>query len=147
MKKVGDIVAEIAASSVQQSSGIAQVNEAVTAIDDLTQQNAALAEETSAASASMSDKAEEMLELVGFFQLDSSVKASNSPTTRTARPVQPAATKAAAKPVSRLAPKPSSPKPSSIERPKATASTSSSSIEKVDAKPAVQDEGDEWEEF
>mgnify|MGYP001552909524 CR=1 FL=1 len=150
VKKVGDIVAEIAASSVQQSSGIAQVNEAVTAIDDLTQQNAALAEETSAASASMSDKAEEMLELVGFFQLDSSVKASNSPTTRTARPVQPAATQAAAKPVSRLAPKPSSPKPSSIERPKATASTSSSSsssIEKVDAKPAVQDEGDEWEEF
>jgi len=69
VKKVGDIVAEIAASSVQQSSGIDQVSQAVNSMDDLTQQNAALAEQTSAASESMSDKANKMRELVGFFKV------------------------------------------------------------------------------
>lgn len=145
VKKVGDIVAEIAASSVQQSSGIGQVNDAVTAIDDLTQQNAALAEETSAASASMTDKAEEMLELVGFFHLDSSAKATTTASARPAKPVQAASVKAAPRPVPKQAPKPApkAPAPAPAPAPKAK----SASIEKVDTKPAVQDEGDEWEEF
>ena len=69
VKKVGDIVAEIAASSAEQASGIDQVNQAVTSMDDITQQNAALAEETSAASASMYDKSSEMNETMGFFKV------------------------------------------------------------------------------
>lgn len=69
VKKVGDIVAEIAASSAQQSAGIEQVNHAVTSMDELTQQNAALAEETSSASASMSEKSRQMADLVSFFKL------------------------------------------------------------------------------
>ena len=71
VKKVGDIVAEIAASSAEQASGIDQVNQAVTSMDEITQQNAALAEETSAASASMYDKAAEMNDMMTFFNVRS----------------------------------------------------------------------------
>ncbi len=71
VKKVGDIVSEIAAASLEQSSGIDQVNQAVTSMDELTQQNAALAEETSAASASMTDKASEMNNMMNFFTITS----------------------------------------------------------------------------
>jgi len=70
VKKVGDIVSEIAAASIEQSLGIDQVNQAVTSMDELTQQNAALAEETSAASASMTDKASEMNNMMNFFTIN-----------------------------------------------------------------------------
>jgi hypothetical protein len=57
VKKVTDIVSEIAAASHEQSSGIEQVNKAVMQLDELTQQNAALVEEASAASQAMADQA------------------------------------------------------------------------------------------
>ncbi len=69
VQKVGDIIAEIAAASAEQSAGIDQVNQAVTSMDEVTQQNAALAEQTSAASASMSEKSRELNEMVARFQL------------------------------------------------------------------------------
>jgi methyl-accepting chemotaxis protein len=56
-KKVSDIVAEIAAASREQSSGIEQVNRAVTQIDQVTQQNAPLVEQATAASQSVADQA------------------------------------------------------------------------------------------
>lgn len=70
VKKVGDIVAEIANASAEQSAGIAQVNQAVAQMDEITQQNAALAEQASAASVSMSDLSMNMVELLSFFKLD-----------------------------------------------------------------------------
>lgn len=70
VKKVGDIVAAIASASVQQSAGIAQVNQAVSQMDEITQQNAALAEEASAASVSMSDLSTNMVELLSFFKTE-----------------------------------------------------------------------------
>jgi len=57
VKKVADIVAEIAAASIEQSAGIEQVNKAVMQLDELTQQNAALVEQASAASQSMAEQA------------------------------------------------------------------------------------------
>jgi len=69
VKQVGDIVAEIAAASAEQSAGIDQVNQAVTSMDEITQQNAALAEQTSAASASMTEKAVELNQLVSRFSV------------------------------------------------------------------------------
>jgi methyl-accepting chemotaxis protein len=57
VKKVTDIVAEIAAASLEQSAGIEQVNKAVMQLDELTQQNAALVEQASAASQSMAEQA------------------------------------------------------------------------------------------
>ncbi|HEY4213879.1 MAG TPA: methyl-accepting chemotaxis protein [Steroidobacteraceae bacterium] len=56
VKKVSDIVAEIAAASREQSSGIEQVNRAVMQMDELTQQNAALVEEATAASQAMAEQ-------------------------------------------------------------------------------------------
>ena len=60
VKKVSDIVAEIAAASREQSSGIEQVNKAVMQMDEMTQQNAALVEQATAASQSMADQAREL---------------------------------------------------------------------------------------
>lgn len=68
-KKVGDIIAEIAVASAEQSAGINQVNQAVTSMDGVTQQNAALAEETSAASRSLYEKAQRMEEMMAFFEI------------------------------------------------------------------------------
>lgn len=70
VKRVGDIVAAIANASVEQSAGIAQVNQAVSQMDEITQQNAALAEQASAASVSMSDLSTNMVELLSFFRLE-----------------------------------------------------------------------------
>lgn len=70
VKKVGGIVAEIAAASTEQAAGIDQVNRAVTSLDEVTQQNAALAEEISASSATLNDKAKEMHELMRFFKVE-----------------------------------------------------------------------------
>jgi len=70
VKKVGDIISEIAAASQEQSAGIDQVNQAVTSMDEVTQQNAALAEETSAAAASMSDKARDMHKMMNIFTVN-----------------------------------------------------------------------------
>ncbi len=78
VKKVGDIVAGIAAASVEQSAGIGQVNQAVAQMDEITQQNAALAEQASAASVSMSDLSTNMVELLAFFKLDKQTKAASS---------------------------------------------------------------------
>jgi len=68
VKKVGDIVAEISAASAEQAAGIDQVNRAVTAMDEVTQQNAALAEQTAAASQAMSENAREMRNVLSFFK-------------------------------------------------------------------------------
>jgi methyl-accepting chemotaxis protein len=57
VKKVSDIVGEIAAASREQSAGIEQVNKAVMQMDEMTQQNAALVEQASAASQSMAEQA------------------------------------------------------------------------------------------
>lgn len=70
VKKVGDIVAQIADASVEQSAGIGQVNQAVAQMDEITQQNAALAEEASAASVSMSDLSTNMVEMLSFFKTE-----------------------------------------------------------------------------
>ncbi|WAR46545.1 methyl-accepting chemotaxis protein [Methylomonas rapida] len=69
VKKVGDIISMIASASVEQSAGISQVNQAVTQLDEITQQNAALAEQASAASVSMSDLSSNMMEQLAFFKL------------------------------------------------------------------------------
>jgi methyl-accepting chemotaxis protein len=60
VKKVTDIVAEIAAASAQQSSGIEQVNKSVIQMDGMTQQNAALVEQAAAATQSLSDQAQRL---------------------------------------------------------------------------------------
>jgi methyl-accepting chemotaxis protein len=75
VKKVTDIVAEIAAASQEQSSGIDQVNRAVMQMDEVTQQNAALVEEASAAARAMQEQANELRQQMAFFRLDKTAAA------------------------------------------------------------------------
>jgi methyl-accepting chemotaxis protein len=70
VKKVTDIVAEIAAASHEQSSGIEQVNKAVMQLDELTQQNAALVEQASAASQAMAEQARGLNERMSAYRVD-----------------------------------------------------------------------------
>ena len=67
-QKVADIVAEIAAASIEQASGIDQVNNAVTQMDNMTQDNAALVEEAAAAARSLEEQARVMTEVMDFFK-------------------------------------------------------------------------------
>ncbi|EPY02378.1 methyl-accepting chemotaxis protein [Magnetospirillum fulvum] len=67
VKRVADIVAEIAAASAEQASGIDQVNEAVTQMDEMTQQNAALVEESTAAAHSLEEQSRHLGEVMAFF--------------------------------------------------------------------------------
>lgn len=76
VKRVTDIIGEIAASSTEQSAGIAQINDAIMKMDDVTQQNTALVEEAAAAAESLMEQAEEMTAVVSVFQLDSSAQKS-----------------------------------------------------------------------
>jgi len=81
VKRVSDIIGEIAAASQEQSVGIVQVNEAIMKMDDVTQQNTALVEEAAAAAESLMEQADELMNAVSVFQLDgetSQNKRSNS---------------------------------------------------------------------
>jgi methyl-accepting chemotaxis protein len=69
VKKVSDIVAEIAAASREQAAGIEQVNRAVMQMDELTQQNAALVEQATAASQSMVEQASGLNEMLARFDV------------------------------------------------------------------------------
>ena len=70
VRRVTDIMAEIAAASEEQSAGIEQVNQAIGQMDQVTQQNAALVEEAAAAAASLQNQADQLKETVGTFKLD-----------------------------------------------------------------------------
>ena len=70
VQRVTDIMAEITAASVEQSTGIDQVNQAVTSMDEVTQQNAALVEEAAAAADSLVDQAESLINVVSAFKLN-----------------------------------------------------------------------------
>ncbi|MEX8195349.1 methyl-accepting chemotaxis protein [Comamonas guangdongensis] len=68
-KRVGDIIGEITAASSEQSLGIGQVNQAVGDIDRMTQQNAALVEESAAAAESLREQAARLAQLVSQFKV------------------------------------------------------------------------------
>ena len=65
-----DIIAEIAAASREQSSGIEQVNRAIMQMDQMTQQNAALVEEATASSQAMADQARQLNQILSRYEVD-----------------------------------------------------------------------------
>lgn len=69
VRRVTDIMSEIALAGQEQSAGIAQVNQAIAQMDQVTQQNAALVEEAAAAADSMQDQAKQLSSVVGTFKL------------------------------------------------------------------------------
>jgi methyl-accepting chemotaxis protein len=70
IKQVAEIVAEIASASHEQSTGIDQINKALTQMDEVTQQNSALVEENAASAKTLEHQSETMNEKVAFFKLD-----------------------------------------------------------------------------
>ncbi|MBV8502075.1 MAG: HAMP domain-containing protein [Paucibacter sp.] len=156
VRRVTDMIGEIASSAAEQRDGIAQVNIAVTELDRMTQQNAALVEESAAAAQSMRDQANRLAEVVSVFRTGSGSSArlaaslANKAAPAPARPVagkpltapraaatRPAATKPAA-PQARGG-KPPAPK-AQAHKPMAPAPA-----KPVGTAPAT-DEGD-WETF
>jgi len=69
VRQVTEIMNDITAASQRQSKGIEEVNGAITEMDELTQRNAALVEQSAAAAQSMQDQAHELLRVVGAFRL------------------------------------------------------------------------------
>ncbi|MFX6040829.1 chemotaxis protein, partial [Acinetobacter baumannii] len=72
VRRVTDIVGEISSASQEQSAGITEVGNAVTLMDEATQQNAALVEEAAAAAKSLQEQAAHLAAVVAGFKLDES---------------------------------------------------------------------------
>jgi methyl-accepting chemotaxis protein len=89
IKQVADIVAEIASASNEQSTGIDQINKALTQMDEVTQQNSALVEENAASAKTLEHQSESMNEKVAFFKLDDQVdtQAARTPAPAPMRPM------------------------------------------------------------
>jgi methyl-accepting chemotaxis protein len=71
IRRVTDIVGEISAASHEQSTGVAQVGQAITQMDEATQRNSALVEESAAAAESLKTQAQQLVDAVAFFTLAS----------------------------------------------------------------------------
>ena len=137
IRRVTDIMGEISAASAEQSGGVGQVGEAVTQMDQATQQNAALVEESAAAASSLRNQAEQLVDTVSFFQLSSTVRthAAVAPSRRTASSVStPTVVSPSLRPV--LAVKP----------PKAHPSATRTVAARLPAATAVK-VNDDWENF
>jgi methyl-accepting chemotaxis protein len=72
VKHVSDIISEISVASIEQTSGIDSVNHAITSMDDVTQQNAALVEQAAAAAESLVEQASQLSNMVAEFRLEES---------------------------------------------------------------------------
>ncbi len=94
VRQVAGIVSDIASASAQQATGIDEINSAVTQMDEVTQQNAALVEENTAAAHSMLEQAKQLEALIAFFRVDDS--GASAPVHVAPRPA-PVAAKPAAK--------------------------------------------------
>jgi methyl-accepting chemotaxis protein len=70
VQRVSDIIGEITAATAEQSNGIGQINAAVNQLDQMTQQNAALVEESTAAAQSLKDQASRLAQVVSVFKVN-----------------------------------------------------------------------------
>ncbi|MBL0918496.1 MAG: HAMP domain-containing protein [Hydrogenophaga sp.] len=131
--RVRDIIGEIASASGEQADGVNQINAAVANLDQMTQQNAALVEESAAAATSMNEQAARLSDVVRIFRVDGSVAS-----TAIAALPAPALQRAAA-PVFKPASKPAAPAKPVVAKPAAVAKP-------APAKAGGDDVG-EWESF
>jgi methyl-accepting chemotaxis protein len=149
IKRVTDIMGEISAASNEQALGVAQVGEAVTQMDQTTQQNAALVEEMAAAASSLKGQAQELVQTVAVFKLASGQHGQGPAKTN----VRSSAAKTAAFKGSdrrfdapSAAPK-STPKPSVSRPPAVTAALPKPAPKAAAKKPTPAGGDDAWETF
>ncbi|AET87958.1 MULTISPECIES: methyl-accepting chemotaxis protein [Caballeronia] len=164
VRRVTDIMGEISAASEEQSDGIEQVNRAVTQMDSVTQQNAALVEEAAAAAASLEEQTRQLKDVVAQWRIDSAapVRASSA-SAAAARLSQPARVEPSAPVVAAKAEKHAKPAEKAKVAPEAAvikevASEAPKAASKPAAKPSAMvkpaprakattaDDGD-WETF
>jgi methyl-accepting chemotaxis protein len=108
VQRVSDIIGEITASAAEQSDGIGQVNTAVSQLDQMTQQNAALVEQSAAAAESLKDQALRLAEVVSSFRLVPGhvvPPAAHPVATGRPAPARTAAAGTAARPIAKAVPK------------------------------------------
>ena len=157
IRRVTDIMGEISAASSEQSTGVSQVGEAVTQMDQVTQQNAALVEEMAAAASSLSHQAQALVGAVAVFKLTADQARAAQPGGGAAgaqRPVhaapagKPASTGAPVRETSTLrstaTPAPAGKKASAAAAP--SAAKSASAPPKL-AQPVAAGAEDDWESF
>ena len=152
VRRVSDIIGEIAAASDEQRTGIEQVNLAIAQMDQVTQQNAALVEEAAAAADSMNQQAGNLSQVVSVFKLDASASAlvAAAPAASLA-PVVSVKPAVSAKPAAKLAtgvPARTPERKTALASHRAPAGErpSRTPVNTERAKPAGDDPGD-WEEF
>jgi methyl-accepting chemotaxis protein len=158
VKRVSDIIGEITAAANEQSTGIGEVNQAVSNLDQMTQQNSALVEESAAAAQSLREQADQLAQAVAVFKVSGSVAMDVGTSAGVARPAAPrAALPVARKPAATAArPVPAPTRPpvrtpvaASQPRPAATSAPTRSLPAPKAAPKAVANasaEGD-WESF
>jgi methyl-accepting chemotaxis protein len=149
VKRVTDIMSEIANASAEQSAGIEQVNLSIIEMDSMTQQNASLVEEAAAAAQSLQDQAGELGRVVSIFKLSEDEEQYQPHVPQATALAMPAAQAAPRAPARRAGARPALKKPASAAAP---ARTEPSAAEAPAApsrakKAAAATAGDEWEEF
>ena len=105
VRRVTDIMSEISAASSEQSAGIEQVNQAITHMDENTQQNAALVEEAAAAAESLEEQASNLTQTVAIFKLGAEQATHRPAAVRSTKVVHSAPTSSMVKPASKAAPR------------------------------------------
>lgn len=147
VRQVSDLIAEISSASSEQREGIEQVNRAVGNLDQMTQQNAALVEESAAAAAALRDQAQKLADVVSVFNVGSHVPSSyRTPSLSSSQPTHSAPSRST---------QPDTPLPApSVKKAKAPAAANQSAIApKLKAPPATlpskksQDDEGDWESF
>ncbi|MDH0492700.1 methyl-accepting chemotaxis protein [Comamonas aquatica] len=150
VRRVTDLIGEITASATEQRDGIGQVNQAVSNLDQMTQQNAALVEESSAAAMSMNEQAQRLADVVAVFNVGAGTTAPRAvpqPSAPAMKAPVPVVAKASAAPVRAV---PAALGGAAPQRPAAVAATPAPSKPAPSAAPkaAVAQGGeDEWESF
>jgi methyl-accepting chemotaxis protein len=144
VKRVTDIMSDIAAASAEQSAGIEQVNLSIIEMDGMTQQNAALVEEAAAAFQSLQDQAAELQRVVSIFKLAEGEEAVAEAPAPVAVSTAVATRAVVARPARPQLKKPAAARKAKAADEQAPASESASSTSKKVAAAAASDD---WEEF
>ena len=143
VQRLADIVGEISSATREQSLGISQVGEAVTQLDRATQQNAALVEESAAASESLKMQAQNLVSAVVGFKLSGRVTASN--TTYEPKPIKASPKPAAARPTAHK-PSPAPARPVAGKVRGSSAPAVARAAPRAAPAPKVEADGD-WSSF
>jgi len=141
IQRVTTIMGEISVASNEQALGVSQVGEAVTQMDQTTQQNAALVEEMAAAATGLKSQAQDLVQVVAVFKLGESEHSVMQPRARTAAPARAPAARPVAKPAAvRSAPRPAAAKI-------ALAHNTAPAKVKTSTKATPAGGDDDWETF